>query len=472
MLSSLGWAIPDQNDVSTLDRGNVVLELRSLRIHNHGRAVGTAFLIRDITVAHRARMELVRAKALAEQAAVAKAEFLATMSHEIRTPLNGVIGIASLILDGTLDPALRKRMETLESSAQSLRSLLDDILDLSRADSGRLRLEETVISIEEIARDVTALFREQAAAKGVELRVSYSDDLPQAVWGDSLRIRQVVTNLVGNAVKFTNSGYVLVSLDAQIDDADNKAWVTITVRDTGIGIAPEQLESLFARFVQGDASTTRRFGGTGLGLSICKKLVDLMNGRLTATSQIDVGSEFAVEIPLRLASAAVQVESKSAANLARIPARILLAEDNPVNQLVATEMLRKLGCAVDLASNGREAVEMAANNCYDSILMDCHMPEIDGYEAARTLRRGGSETPIIALTASVLPLDRQRCIDAGMNGFVPKPIELAELHRALLEHTRAFAGTRPSLPRLPDSADGSHTHRSRPSASKSPSARK
>jgi CheY-like chemotaxis protein len=375
--------------------------------------------------------------------------------------LNGVIGIASLILDGSLDPALRKRMETLESSAQSLRSLLDDILDLSRVDSGRMRLEETVISIEEIARDVAALFREQASAKGVELRVSYSDDLPQAVWGDSLRIRQVVANLVGNAVKFTNKGHVLVALDAQVDETGNKAWVTISVKDTGIGIAADKLDSLFARFVQGDASTTRRFGGTGLGLAICKKLVDLMNGRVRATSQLDVGSEFAVEIPLRLAPASASVPSKMKLQLSRIPARILLAEDNPVNQLVATEMLRKLGCAVDLASNGREAVEMAGNNCYDSILMDCHMPELDGYEAAVALRRSGLETPIIALTASVLPGDRQRCVEAGMNGFVPKPIELAELHKALLAHTNAFipdAGSPLGPPQRPGAPAANRTN--------------
>ncbi len=439
LLESFGLAIPPVGEFSALDRNSFVLELRVAIIRNHGYEIGHAFLIRDITEANRAQMELYRAKAQAEQAAVAKAEFLATMSHEIRTPLNGVIGMASLILDEPLDPALRKRMETLDSSAQSLRSLLDDILDLSRIDSGRMRLEETLVSIEEIATEVTALFREQASAKGVELRVSHSDDLPKTVWGDALRIRQVVANLVGNAVKFTTKGHVLVALDAQVDEALANAWITISVRDTGIGIAAEKLDSLFARFVQGDASTTRRFGGTGLGLSICKRLVDLMSGRVRVSSQIEVGSEFVVEIPLRLAPTSAVPPVKPKARLSRIPARVLLVEDNRINQLVATEMLRKLGCAVDLANNGREALELAAKNTYDSILMDCHMPELDGYEASIALRQAGLETPIIALTASVLPGDRERCIEAGMNGFVPKPIELVELHRALL----AFSGVNP-----------------------------
>jgi two-component system, sensor histidine kinase len=440
LLSSMGWTIPQAGEVSTLDRNGIALELRVAPVHNRGHEIGHAFLIRDITVANRAQMELQQAKANAEQAAVAKAEFLATMSHEIRTPLNGVLGIASLILGGNLDPALRKRMETLNTSAQSLRGLLDDILDISRIDSGRLRLEETLLSIDEIAHDITSLFREQASAKGVELRVSHSDVLPASVWGDGLRIRQILANLVGNAVKFTNKGYVLISLDAEIDDESSKVWIKIAIRDTGIGIDRERLDSIFTSTTQGgDASIKRRFDGTGLGLSICKKLVDLMKGRIQVKSQLDLGSEFVVELPLRIGPARPTVEAKPKIELTRIPARVLLAEDNPVSQLVATEILRKLGCAVDLASNGNEAVAMAANNCYDSILMDCQMPELDGWAASATLRQNGLKTPIIAVTASVLPYDRQRCIDAGMNGFIPKPIEAEDLHRELLLHIKVFS---------------------------------
>jgi signal transduction histidine kinase/ActR/RegA family two-component response regulator len=459
LLSGAGFSIPLTGEVHTLDRDGTVLELRIATIRNHQLAIGQAFQIRDITEANRAHAELKRAKALAEQAAVAKAEFLATMSHEIRTPLNGVMGMATLILDEPLTPSLRRRMETLHVSAQSLRSLLDDILDLSRIDSGRMRLEETAFSVEDVASEVTALFRAQAAAKGVQLRVILAEDLPKAVWGDTLRLRQIIANLVGNAVKFTAKGYVLITLDAKLDESCDKAWVSICVRDTGIGIPGDQLGKLFERFVQGDASTTRRFGGTGLGLSICKKLVDLMGGSIRAKSQQEVGSEFTVEIPLRLAPNGSDRKAEGDIPLAPLYGRILLAEDNAVNQLVATGLLQKLGCSVDLALNGREAVELAASNHYDSILMDCHMPEVDGYEAAEALRRNGSTTPIIALTASVLPGDRERCLQAGMNGFVPKPIELAELHRALQHHMQKVnpAADSPSDPLPPLSSPAAGT---------------
>jgi CheY-like chemotaxis protein len=264
---------------------------------------------------------------------------------------------------------------------------------------------------------------------------------------------------VGNAVKFTAKGYVLITLDAKLDESCDKAWVSICVRDTGIGIPGDQLGKLFERFVQGDASTTRRFGGTGLGLSICKKLVDLMGGSIRAKSQQEVGSEFTVEIPLRLAPNGSDRKAEGDIPLAPLYGRILLAEDNAVNQLVATGLLQKLGCSVDLALNGREAVELAASNHYDSILMDCHMPEVDGYEAAEALRRNGSTTPIIALTASVLPGDRERCLQAGMNGFVPKPIELAELHRALQHHMQKVnpAADSPSDPLPPLSSPAAGT---------------
>ena len=436
LLQSLGFTIPRPGEVSTaIDANGVALELRATVIRDHGQPIGHVYLLRDITEANRAQTDLHRAKALAEQADVAKSEFLATMSHEIRTPLNGVLGMSSLILDEPLDPVVRRKMETLDSSAQSLRTILDDILDISRIDSGRMRIEETLLSLEDIITEVTALFREQAMAKGVELRLSQSDLVPKAVWGDSLRIRQIIANLVGNAVKFTAQGYVLVQLDARMDESETNALVTITIRDSGIGIEPQRLERLFERFVQGDASTTRRFGGTGLGLAICKKLVELMKGRIRANSQLDGGSEFIVELPMRLAPAAIIPQIQVKRPLTRVAARILLAEDNPVNQLVATEMLRKLGCSVDLATNGREALEKASCNTYDSILMDCQMPELDGYEAARALRDSGIQTPIIALTASVMQGDRERCFASGMNDFVPKPIDLSELHSALIRNT-------------------------------------
>jgi signal transduction histidine kinase/CheY-like chemotaxis protein len=449
LLASLGFVIPNPGERATLRRGGAAIELRTAPILDRGAEIGQAFLLRDVTEANRAHSELHRAKAMAEQAAVAKSEFLATMSHEIRTPLNGVIGMSSLLLDEPLTPPLRKKLEILDASAQSLRTILDDILDISRIESGRLRLEEVPFGIEELANEVTSLFREQAAAKNVELRVSLDSEIPRAVWGDALRIRQVLANLVGNAVKFTEQGFVLVTLKAELDEGETNAWVTISVRDSGIGIPPEHLPNLFERFVQGDASTTRRFGGAGLGLAICKKLAGMMKGTIRVTSQPAAGSEFVVEIPMRLAPEHTVLESAPKPPVTLVAARILLAEDNPVNQLVATEMLRKLGCAVDLARDGREVLEMSANQSYDSILMDCHMPELDGYQAAVALRMRGVSTPIIALTASVLPGDRERCRASGMDDFVPKPIDLTELHGALLRHVPS----KPVVPTAPGRLD-------------------
>ncbi len=447
MLAKLGIGVPKWGAVTAVHTESagvpVDLEVRASPILTGSGPIGRAYLLRDITEASRTEADLRRAMALAEQAAVAKSEFLATVSHEIRTPLNGVIGMSSLILGeaGKLPDGVREKMETLDASALTLRNILDDILDFAKIESGGISLEEAPVSLREIVEQVTSLFREQAAAKGVEVAAEVDAEAPEAIWGDSLRIRQVLANLVGNAVKFTAVGSVKVLVAFSKEVANNgiglpvgeELWVAIRVRDTGIGIEPSRQRQLFERFIQADNSTTREFGGTGLGLAISKKLVGLMNGRISVESRKGEGTEFRVDLPVRPAPRAWPGRARPAAAPPKpLQLRILLAEDNVVNQRVARAMLERLGCHVVVARNGREAVEQAIAGVYDAILMDCHMPELDGYEATRRIREAGISTQVVALTASVLASDRERCREAGMNAFVAKPVDFEELRRVLL----------------------------------------
>jgi signal transduction histidine kinase/CheY-like chemotaxis protein len=411
-------------------RPGIEVEQRMEPIPDGPGIAGYAYILRDVTDTRRSERALREANRVAEQAVQFKSEFLATVSHEIRTPLNGVLGIAQMILSEPLPESLRHKMRILEASAESLRSIVDDVLDSSKIDSGHMRLDEKQFSLADVVTDVAGLFRDQANAKGVQLVFQQTGDGMPRVIGDALRIRQVVSNLIGNAVKFTSQGRVLVELGGRQEQGTLQAW--IRVQDTGIGIEAGQIEAIFERYVQGDASTARQFGGTGLGLAISRKLVGLMNGRITVDSTRGSGTEFVVELPLRLAP--IDYPSGHYATPLPFPnlgARILLAEDNTVNQFVASAMLRKLGCAVEIAENGDEAVEKASTGRYDSILMDCQMPVLDGYAATRKLRDAGIRTPIIALTASCMHSDRERCLAAGMNGFVAKPIDIHDLQRAI-----------------------------------------
>ncbi len=378
--------------------------------------------------------ELRLARDAAFKAAQVKSEFLANMSHEIRTPMNAVLGTVAMLMDTELQTEQRSLAETIERSGRDLLTIINDILDFSKLEAGKLRVESIPFDLHDTIENVISLLNAKAEAKQIRLRMKIAEGTPREVIGDPGRLRQVLTNLIDNAIKFTLEGFVMVHVSPK-PGPPGVHPVTITVRDSGIGMTPAQLDNVFEKFTQADTSTTRRFGGTGLGLTICRQLTELMGGGISATSEFGAGSTFTLTFPFKTPDTAGPAAAVASTLPTRLSGRVLLAEDYPANQKIARWMLERLGLHVTIAQDGKEVLaKLASEGPFDVILMDCQMPEMDGYEATKAIRTGNeavAQLPIIAMTAAALASDRDRCLASGMNDYISKPVQQGDLARTL-----------------------------------------
>jgi two-component system, sensor histidine kinase len=381
---------------------------------------------------HKIAIELKKARDKAIETTSAKSDFLAIMSHEIRTPLNGIIGALGLLKDcGSLNAEQQDLLDTINFSSDSLMQIINDILEFSKLEAGKMTLEDTHFSLNELLSNIGSLYQPIADEKGLEFTIALS---PVEVYchGAPNRIRQIIGNLINNALKFTNKGFI--KIETKVQEVEEKLYLTFTVKDSGTGISPEGLSKIFGKFNQEDSSVTRRFGGTGLGLTISKELALAMGGSLTVTSQVGQGSTFTATVVVQKSNEQVKSKTQDQKNM-KFSGRALIVEDNAVNQKIAAKVLENFGLEVTIMHNGLEAVTEVRNGAFDIIFMDMMMPVMDGVTATTLLREKGITTTICAMTANAFQEDKDKCFDAGMNGFLSKPLQrtqlINELNKAL-----------------------------------------